>query len=183
MPAARVGGVGGGVPDLLLPLELRRDDEHQQEEDEHHRPRVHPRATPSNPRRRGEARAARLNYQECPPTLHGSPPRLGPGVAGRMRIPAAGEREGGEVGVGGGGGAWRWTAALQLGEEGEEGEGSKVREEEDDDFGWLPKETRGATQNRVESRLLCSFLECRVHVRAALPWLFFLKLWLCLVPK
>jgi len=45
LASARGGRVGvGGVPDLLLPLELRRDDEDEQEEDEHHRPRIHPRA-------------------------------------------------------------------------------------------------------------------------------------------
>ena len=45
---ARGGRVGvGGVPDLLLPLELRRDDEDEQEEDEHHRPRIHPRGSRS----------------------------------------------------------------------------------------------------------------------------------------
>lgn len=37
LPAAGGNGVSvGGLPDLLLPLELRRDDEHEQQEDEHH---------------------------------------------------------------------------------------------------------------------------------------------------
>ena len=48
LPAARVGRVRvGGVLDLLFPLELRRDDEHDQEEDQHHRPRIHHRALPA----------------------------------------------------------------------------------------------------------------------------------------